>query len=84
MCTRSPSIALKTLKLLRNPIDISNPKDQEIISLSKRETEVLEQLSKGLSYTLIADNLILSPSTIRKHIENMVRRINAAMVVEGR
>ena len=70
----NPSIALKTLKLLRNPINISNPKDQEIISLSKREVEVLEQLSKGLSYTAIAENLFLSPSTVRKHIENIYKK----------
>ncbi len=79
----NPPIALKTLKLLRNPIDISNPKDQEIISLSKRETEVLEQLSKGLSYTLIADNLILSPSTIRKHIENIYKKLQVHSKIEA-
>ena len=55
----NPSIAMKTLKLLRNPIDIQNLKDKEEISLSTREVEVLEQLSKGLSYTVIADHLFL-------------------------
>ena len=45
----NPSIALKTLKLLRNPTHIQNQKDQEEISLSKREIEVLENLSKGHS-----------------------------------
>ena len=79
----NPSIALKTLKLLRNPIDISNPKDQKIISLSKRETEVLEQLSKGLSYTVIAKNLILSPSTIRKHIENIYKKLQVHSKIEA-
>jgi hypothetical protein len=37
----NPSIALKTLKLLRNPSAIENVKDQEVITLSKREVEVL-------------------------------------------
>lgn len=63
----NPSIALKTLKLLRNPIDIQNSKDQEEISLSKREVEVLEQLSKGLSYTAIAENLFLSKYRSKTH-----------------
>ena len=71
----NPSIALKTLKLLRNPIDIENPVDKEEISLTQREVEVLEQLSKGLSYTAIADNLFLSPSTVRKHIENIYTKL---------
>ena len=79
----NPSIALKTLKLLRNPINISNPKDQEIISLSKREVEVLEQLSKGLSYTAIAENLFLSPSTVRKHIENIYKKLQVHSKMEA-
>jgi DNA-binding NarL/FixJ family response regulator len=79
----NPSIALKTLKLLRNPIDIQNPRDQEVISLSKREVEVLEQLSKGLSYTAIADNLFLSPSTVRKHIENIYKKLQVHSKIEA-
>lgn len=79
----NPSIALKTLKLLRNPIDIQNPNDQEVISLSKREVEVLEQLSKGLSYTAIADNLFLSPSTVRKHIENIYKKLQVHSKIEA-
>ncbi len=79
----NPSIALKTLKLLRNPINIQNLKDQEIISLSKREVEVLEQLSKGLSYTVIAKNLFLSPSTVRKHIENIYKKLQVHSKIEA-
>lgn len=79
----NPSIALKTLKLLRNPIDIESPKDKEDISLSTREVEVLEQLSKGLSYTVIADNLILSPSTVRKHIENIYKKLQVHSKLEA-
>jgi DNA-binding NarL/FixJ family response regulator len=79
----NPSIAMKTLKLLRNPIDIENLKDKEEISLTKRETEVLEQLSKGLSYTAIADNLFLSPSTIRKHIENIYKKLQVHSKLEA-
>src|SRR5688572_5174821 len=40
----NPSIALKTLKLLRNPINIQNQQEQEEIQLTSRETDVLEQL----------------------------------------
>lgn len=79
----NPSIALKTLRLLRNPIDIQNPRDQEEISLSKREVEVLEQLSKGLSYTVIAGNLFLSPSTVRKHIENIYKKLQVHSKIEA-
>tara|TARA_R110002020_G_scaffold37967_3_gene114534 strand:- start:2727 stop:3374 length:648 start_codon:yes stop_codon:yes gene_type:complete len=79
----NPSIAMKTLKLLRNPIDIQNPRDKEEISLSTREVEVLEQLSKGLSYTIIADHLFLSPSTVRKHIENIYKKLQVHSKIEA-
>ena len=79
----NPSIAMKTLKLLRNPIDIQNPRDQEEISLSNREVEVLEQLSKGLSYTVIAEHLFLSPSTVRKHIENIYKKLQVHSKIEA-
>jgi len=79
----NPSIALKTLKLLRNPIEIENQEEQEDIKLTNRETEVLEQLSKGLSYNLIAKNLILSTGTIRKHIENIYRKLQVHNKLEA-
>lgn len=79
----NPSIAMKTLKLLRNPTSIENLKDKEEISLSDREVEVLEQLSKGLSYTVIADHLFLSPSTVRKHIENIYKKLQVHSKIEA-
>mgnify|MGYP000356736815 CR=1 FL=1 len=79
----NPSIALKTLKLLRNPIQIENIKEKEDITLTSRETEVLEHLSKGLSYNAIADNLILSTGTIRKHIENIYKKLQVHNKLEA-
>jgi len=79
----NPSIALKTLKFLRNPLDMAHVKNKEDIQLTKREVDVLEQLSKGLSYTAIADNLILSTGTIRKHIENIYRKLQVHNKLEA-
>ena len=79
----NPSIALKTLKLLRNPIDFDTKTEEEEIKLSTREIEVLEQLSKGLNYNQIADNLILSPSTVRKHIENIYTKLQVHNKLEA-
>jgi len=79
----NPSIALKTLKLLRNPIDFGSKADSEIIKLSSREIEVLEQLSKGLNYNNIAGNLFLSPSTVRKHIENIYTKLQVHNKLEA-
>ena len=77
-----PSIAFKTLKLLRNPQDFENKCDLEF-KLTSREIEVLEQLSKGLSYNIIAENLFLSPSTIRKHIENIYKKLQVHNKLEA-
>ncbi len=79
----NPSIAMKTLRLLRNPIEIENESEQEDIKLTTREIEVLEHLSKGLSYQLIAENLILSKGTIRKHIENIYKKLQVHNKLEA-
>ncbi|WP_298221123.1 response regulator transcription factor [Flavobacterium sp.] len=81
--TMTPSIALKTLKLFRNPIDFESATPQEDIQLTVREIEVLEQLSKGLKYHLIAENLYLSVGTIRKHIENIYAKLQVHNKLEA-
>jgi len=78
-----PSIAMKTLKLLRNPIAFEQVNSEEEIKLTSREIEVLEQLSKGLNYNQIAENLILSPATIRKHIENIYTKLQVHNKLEA-
>jgi len=78
----NPSIALKTLKLLRNPL-VEGKKEEEQIKLTNREVDVLEQLSKGLSYNAIAENLILSTGTIRKHIEHIYRKLQVHNKLEA-
>ena len=79
----NPSIALKTLKLLRNPFVAKDSEDLDYIKLTEREIDVLEQLSKGLSYKVIAVNLILSTGTIRKHVENIYRKLQVHNKLEA-
>lgn len=79
----NPSIAVKTLQLLRNPITLNDEDEKEEVQLSERETQVLEQLSTGLSYTQIADNLFLSPSTVRKHLENIYKKLQVHNKLEA-
>lgn len=78
----NPSIALKTLKLLRNPF-VEDKQEKEELKLTSREVDVLEQLSKGLSYNAVAENLILSTGTIRKHIENIYRKLQVHNKLEA-
>lgn len=78
----NPSIAMKTLKLLRNPQEFPAEVEEEI-NLSEREIEVLEQICRGLSYTAIAENLFVSPSTVRKHTENIYRKLQVHSKLEA-
>lgn len=43
--------------------------------LTNRETEVLSQLCKGMSYKMIADSLFISEETVRRHIKNIYRKL---------
>jgi len=71
----SPIIAAKSLEILRNPKRIANIDANEDFSLTKREIEVLNQISQGLDYNQISENLFISPSTVRKHIENIYKKL---------
>lgn len=69
----SPEIARKALRIIQNPGAIA--KDPLEFNLSKRENEVLKQLCTGLNYQQIASNLIISPNTVRTHIENIYKKM---------
>lgn len=79
----SPSIAFKALRLLRRPFQESSIKETDEVTLSDREIEVLEHLCKGLNYNKIAENLFLSPFTVRKHIENIYRKLQVHSKIEA-
>lgn len=44
--------------------------------LTRREIEVLDLLSRGLTYTLIADRLGISEHTVTTHIKNTYRKLD--------
>ena len=81
----TPSIASKALKMLRsNNFELPNKESETInLNLSKRQKEILEQLSKGLNYNQIADNLFISPNTVRKHIENIYAKLEVHSKIEA-
>lgn len=79
----SPIIAVKTLTLLRKSELVNNTDSENDFSLSKRETEVLELLSKGEDYIKIAELLFISPATVRKHIENIYRKLEVHNKVQA-
>ena len=49
--------------------------DPRIRRLSERETEVLELLAQGLSNAEIADELVVSVTTVKTHIANVLHKL---------
>ncbi len=78
----SPSIAIKALNFLKNPIAPKPENTGDKIELSARETGILEQISQGLSNKEIAENLFISPFTVKRHIENIYRKLQAHNRIE--
>ncbi|WP_070138580.1 response regulator [Crocinitomix algicola] len=69
----NPAIARKTLKLLARQAPTKNL--QTNFGLTEREFEILKILASGKTYNQIAEQLYISPGTIRKHIENLYRKL---------
>lgn len=69
----SPIIAMKALNLIRSPFQPQLPRQD--FRLSPREIELLEQLKNGLTYEQLASNMCISVGTVRKHIENVYRKL---------
>jgi DNA-binding NarL/FixJ family response regulator len=79
----SPSIARKALQLLRTA-PLPEPAAQtETFDLTKRELEILEKIAEGQNYQQIADVLFVSPKTVRKHIENIYRKLQVHNKMEA-
>jgi DNA-binding NarL/FixJ family response regulator len=81
----SALIASKSLKMMLSGYKPAsrtgiNPLSEE--QLTRREIEILEQLVMGLKNQEIADKLFISPSTVKKHIENIYLKLQLKSRVE--
>lgn len=50
--------------------------------LSAREEQIAEAFASGLSYKQIAEDLFVSPSTVRRHLENIYKKLDVSNKVE--
>jgi len=64
-----------------NPLHAKN--GSAISVLSRRENEILQQLSLGLLYKEIAANLFISPETVRKHVYHIYEKLHVGNRVEA-
>ncbi|MBK7666064.1 MAG: response regulator transcription factor [Sphingobacteriaceae bacterium] len=79
----SASIALKSLNLIKNAT-IKVKQEVSIDSqLSKREIEMLEHIASGKSYEQVANIAGISYGTVRKHLENIYKKLNVHSKLEA-
>lgn len=76
----SPSIARKALNLLTNKRAESGSVET---NLSDREMEILKGLVRGLDYRKIAEELFISPFTVRTHITNIYEKLHVSSKVQA-
>lgn len=80
----SPSIATKALDLIKGKFGKPGASHTpENFDLSKRELDILQEISVGLNYQQIGDKLFISPKTVRKHIENIYQKLHVHNKVEA-
>ena len=71
----NPAIAQKVLDYFK-PKEIQNP-------LSPKETEVLSFLAEGLSYTMVADKLGISYTTVNTHAKRIYEKLHISSLGEA-
>lgn len=69
----SAEIARRVVEAFHQPVKSPEAED---VKLSKRETEILEQLTKGLANKEIADRLDISVETVRVHLRRIYEKLH--------
>lgn len=72
----SAEIARRVVEAFHQPMKTASPAGDEDVKLSKRETEILELLTKGLANKEIADRLDISVETVRVHLRRVYEKLH--------
>jgi DNA-binding NarL/FixJ family response regulator len=79
----SSQIARKVVAAFQNKAADNSGDSESLGTLSNREKEILEQLSKGLMYKEIAAELFISPETVRKHVYHIYEKLHVTNRIEA-
>ncbi len=76
----TPSIARRVLQLFKGNVQL--PSNEEY-NLTEKEKQVLQHLTEGKSYKMIADELTISVETIKTHIKNIYAKLHVHSAPEA-
>ncbi len=79
----SSQIARKVVAAFQNKATVINPNESMLNDLSKRESEILEMLSKGLLYKEIGEQIYISTETVRKHVYHIYEKLHVSNRIEA-
>jgi DNA-binding NarL/FixJ family response regulator len=71
----SPAIARHLLKRFRTIQTKTTAKDTDSPKLTPRESEILQYVAKGFSFTEVANLINVSPHTVTHHIKNIYKKL---------
>lgn len=73
--TLHPRVAARVIQEIHSPRrDELNP----FTELTEREMDVLKLIAKGMSNTLIAEELVISENTVKGHVSNILSKLHLA------
>jgi DNA-binding NarL/FixJ family response regulator len=75
----TPSVALKVMQYFNAP----SPKKEAEYSLTSKELEVLQLLSQGQGYKMVADSLGISYYTVNDHIKRIYYKLHVHSIGEA-
>ena len=79
----SSQIARKVVAAFQKQTTTHGTTETELATLSNREKEILELLSRGLMYKEIAAALFISQETVRKHVYHVYEKLHVSNRVEA-
>jgi DNA-binding NarL/FixJ family response regulator len=79
----SSQIARKVVAAFQKNTAARGTSEHDLATLSNREKEILELLSRGLMYKEIAAALFISQETVRKHVYHVYEKLHVSNRVEA-